>query len=68
MLLSVVIPVYGAPTILPVLYERLVDTLSSWTDFELIMVNDCCPYGSGKILDELAAKDDRVKFIDLIRN
>ncbi|MDR1045148.1 MAG: glycosyltransferase family 2 protein [Candidatus Adiutrix sp.] len=68
MLLSVVIPVYGAPTILPVLYERLVAALSPWTDFELIMVNDHCPQGSGNILEELAAKDRRVKFIDFIRN
>lgn len=68
MLLSVIIPVYGAPTILPKLYERLVAALSPWTDFELIMVNDHCPQGSGKIIEELAAKDNRVKFIDLIRN
>lgn len=68
MLVSVVIPVYGAPKILPALYERLVAALSPWTDFELIMVNDHCPYGSGQIIEELAAKDSRVKFIDLLRN
>jgi dolichol-phosphate mannosyltransferase len=68
MLLSVVIPVYGAPAILPVLYERLVAALSPWTDFELIMVNDHCPHGSGEILEQLAARDKRVKFIDFIRN
>lgn len=68
MLISVVIPVYGAPTILPVLYERLVAALSPWTDFELIMVNDCCPQGSGRVVAELAAKDSRVKFIDFMRN
>lgn len=68
MLLSVVIPVYGAPKILPVLYERLVAALSPWTDFELILVNDHCPYGSGEVIEELAAQDSRVIFIDLIRN
>ena len=67
-MLSVIIPVYGSPTILPVLYERLVAALSPWTDFELIMVNDHCPQGSGLVLEELAAKDDRVKFIDFIKN
>lgn len=68
MLISVVIPVYGAPKVLQALYERLVDALTPWTDFELIMVNDCCPFGSGQVLEELAAKDPRVKFIDFLRN
>lgn len=68
MLISVVIPVYGSPKVLPALYERLVDALTPWTDFELVMVNDCCPFGSGQVLAELAAKDPRVKFIDFLKN
>lgn len=67
-MLSVVVPVYGAPAILPALYERLVAALEPWTDFELVLVNDNCPCGSGPVLDELAAKDARVKVIHFIRN
>jgi dolichol-phosphate mannosyltransferase len=67
-LLSVVIPVYGSSTILPVLFDRLVAALSPWTDFELIMVNDHCPEGSGKVLEQLAAQEKRLKVIDFIRN
>ncbi|MDR1920172.1 MAG: glycosyltransferase family 2 protein [Candidatus Adiutrix sp.] len=66
--LSVVIPVYGAPRLTPLLYERLVAALSPWADFELIMVNDACPLGSGLEIEKLAAADARVKYIDLLRN
>ena len=66
--LSVVTPVYGAPELLPPLYERLRAALEPWADFELIMVNDACPLGSGEAAAELAARDARVKVIDLMRN
>jgi dolichol-phosphate mannosyltransferase len=68
MLLSVVIPVYGAPQCLHDLYKRLVQSLETWTDFELVMVNDHCPLGSDQILEDISTTDQRVKFIDLIRN
>ena len=66
--LSVVTPVYGAPDLLPLLYERLKAALEPWADFEIIMVNDACPQGSGEAAAELAARDERVKLIDLMRN
>lgn len=66
--LSVVVPVYKAPRILPVLYQRIVAALSSWADFEIILVNDACPAGSGQEIMKLAAKDARVKYINLSRN
>ena len=66
--LSVVIPVYGAPELLPLLYERLRVALEPWADFEMIMVNDACPLGSGEVAADLAARDTRVKVIDLMRN
>ena len=67
-LLSVVIPVYGAPEIVPVLYQRLIAALADWTDFELIMVDDSCPTGSGRELAKLAEADSRVKVITLSLN
>jgi len=67
--ISVVTPVYGAVDCLETLYARLVTSLSTITDnFEIIMVNDACPYGSWEIIEKLATQDKRVKGIDLYRN
>lgn len=67
--ISVVTPVYNAVNIVEELHRRLVESLEAITDdFEIIMVNDACPYGSGKKIAEIAARDSRVKFIDLARN
>ena len=67
--ISVVTPVYNAVNIIPELHRRLVENLEAITDdFEIIMVNDACPYGSGAKIAEIAEKDQRVKFIDLARN
>ncbi|MCF6200900.1 MAG: glycosyltransferase family 2 protein [Hydrogenimonas sp.] len=67
--ISVVTPVYGCARALPELYERLVETLSQITkNFEIIMVNDQSPDEAWKIIIQLAAKDPRVKGINLSRN
>ncbi|KPC64802.1 bifunctional glycosyltransferase/CDP-glycerol:glycerophosphate glycerophosphotransferase [Streptomyces chattanoogensis] len=39
-----------------------------FTDFELIAVDDCSPDASGAILDEYAARDDRVQVLHLEEN
>ena len=47
--ISVVTPVYNAVNIVEELHHRLVEHLEAITDdFEIIMVNDACPYGSGE--------------------
>ena len=67
--ISVVTPVYNAVNIVDELHRRLVENLEKITDdFEIIMVNDACPHGSGEKVAELARKDTRVKFIELARN
>ena len=67
--ISVVTPVYNAVNIVEELHHRLVEHLEAITDdFEIIMVNDACPYGSGEKIAEIAAKDPRVKFMELARN
>lgn len=67
--ISVVTPVYNAVNIVEELYRQIVENVSRITnDFEIIMVNDCCPYGSGEKIAEIARHDNRVKFIDLSRN
>ena len=67
--LSVVTPVYNAPDIVEELHCRLCAELEKLTDrFEIVMVDDCCPRGSGIKCREIAARDPRVKYIALARN
>ncbi len=67
--ISVVTPVYGCAKALPELYERLVETLSTITEnFDIIMVNDQSPDEAWHVIMQLAAKDPRVKGINLSRN
>lgn len=67
--ISIVIPVYGDKNLVKKLYDELIKVFSLIdADFEIIMVNDACPYGSGEEIEKLALEDKRVKFIDLSRN
>lgn len=67
--ISVVIPVYGCRGALYELYDRLVKTLEIINpSFEIIMVNDACPQNSWEVIKELAAKDERLRGINLSRN
>jgi len=61
MFFSVVIPVYNVEKYL----NECVDSILSqtFTDFELILVDDGSKDDSGKICDEYAQKDERVKVI-----
>lgn len=68
-LISIVSPVYGDKRNVKLLYEKLTTTLTVMdVDYEIILVNDCCPYGSGEEIEKLANMDKHVKFIDLSRN
>jgi polyisoprenyl-phosphate glycosyltransferase len=67
--LSVVIPVYKAEGCLEELYRRLRDALENIsTDFEIILVEDCGGDRSWEIINQLAAKDPRVKGLQFSRN
>ena len=61
MFFSVVIPVYNVEKYL----SQCVDSIlaQSFTDYELILVDDGAKDNSGKICDEYAQKDSRVKVI-----
>lgn len=68
-MISVVSPVYGDKRNVKLLYEALIKVLSNiGLDYEIILVNDCCPYGSGEEIEKIANIDKNVKFIDLSRN
>lgn len=57
--ISVIVPVYNAEHFLP----RCIDSIlaQTFTDFELLLIDDGCKDNSGKICDEYAEKDKRVK-------
>ena len=67
--LSVVVPVYGSATILPVLVARLKAVLEPMSQlFEVILVNDCSPDDSWNRIVALAEEDVRIRGLDLTRN
>lgn len=67
--LSVVLPVYGNALNLRPLHARLTQVLNACTQhYELIFVDDACPYGSGDVLKALAAADPQMMVITLPRN
>ena len=57
--ISVIVPVYKAEKYL----HRCVDSIlaQSYTDFELLLIDDGSPDNSGAICDEYAIKDSRVR-------
>ena len=57
--ISVIVPVYKAEKYI----RRCVDSIlaQTFTDFELLLVDDGSPDNSGAICDEYAARDSRVK-------
>jgi polyisoprenyl-phosphate glycosyltransferase len=64
---SVVVPLYRTADALPELHRRTVAALDGRT-FELVLVDDACPEGSGRVATELAADDERVQAVALRRN
>ncbi len=64
--LSVIVPVYNVEKYLIECMQSLqTQTLS---DIEIICVNDCSTDGSGRLLDEFAKRDERIRVIHLEQN
>ena len=63
---SIIIPVYKVEKYL----SRCLDSVlnQTFTDFEVILVDDCSPDKSGEICDEYAKKDSRIKVIHREKN
>ena len=57
-LVSVIVPVYKVEQVVKNCIESILN--QTFTDFELILVDDGSPDNSGRICDEYAKKDDRV--------
>jgi len=61
MLFSVIVPIYNIEKFLPKCIESILN--QTYTNFELILVDDGSTDNSGKICDEYALKDKRIKVI-----
>ena len=59
--ISIIIPIYNVESYI----HRCIDSIlaQTYTDFELILVDDGSPDNCGKICDEYAAKDVRIHVI-----
>jgi polyisoprenyl-phosphate glycosyltransferase len=67
--LSVVIPLYKCSAAIPELAQRLETSLPEINeDYEIIFVNDGSPQNDWEIVKELAAKNHKIKGINLSRN
>jgi glycosyltransferase involved in cell wall biosynthesis len=66
---SIVVPVYRGEQTLPLLAARVEQVLGSGgLPFELILVNDCSPDGSGAVIQALAAEKPWLRGVHLMRN
>ena len=63
---SVIMPVYGVENTLEAAVNSVLQ--QSFSNFELILVDDCSPDKSGEICDKLKEKDDRIKVIHKPKN
>lgn len=59
--ISIIVPVYKAEDYLPECLDSIL--AQTFTDFELILINDGSPDNSGAICDSYAKKDNRIKVI-----
>ena len=63
---SVIVPVYKVQAYLHACLDSVLG--QSFTDLELIAVDDCSPDACGALIDECAAQDTRVKAVHLKEN
>ena len=70
MKISIVIPCYRSEHTISNVVERTERVLENnpGYDYEIICVNDCSPDGTLGVLHSLAAKNEKVKVLDLARN
>lgn len=67
--ISVIIPVFNEEKNIPVLYERLVNAVTSISNnYEFIFVNDGSKDQSLAVIKSLAANNSQIKYIDFSKN
>lgn len=66
---SLVIPSYNEAESLPELYEKITAVMAGMKkSYEIIFVDDGSTDGSGRLIEELHRKDERVKLIQFMHN
>ena len=65
---SIVVPVYRSGQTLLEVHRRIASAMDHAAPFELILVEDCGGDDSWRVIQELAARDGRVRGIQLSRN
>jgi glycosyltransferase involved in cell wall biosynthesis len=61
--ISIIMPVYNVEEYIVKSIESVL--AQTFTDFELLLVDDCSPDNSGKICDDFAKMDSRIKVVHL---
>lgn len=68
-MLSITIPIYNEAGSIGLLYDKIRTAMEKQPrPWELVLVNDGSTDGSDELLDEIAAKDQRVKIVHFRRN
>jgi glycosyltransferase involved in cell wall biosynthesis len=68
-MLSIAIPIYNEAGSVGILYDKVRTAMEKQSrPWELILINDGSTDGSDELLDDLAAKDSRVKIVHFRRN
>lgn len=70
-LISIIVPVYNEEENIPLIYERLIKVLAGLRDrydYEIIWVNDGSTDKSGRIIEWLASRNQKVKYLEFSRN
>lgn len=63
--LSIVFPVYKDKETIEILIKKSIELCTELLiDYEIIIVNDCCPDGSGIIADEYAKSNKKIKVVN----
>ena len=65
-LVSIIIPVYKVEDYIGKCIESLQN--QTYSNLQIILIEDCSPDDSGQICDDYAAKDDRITVIHHERN
>ena len=66
--ISFVIPCYGSEKTIEHVVDGIVETVGNTNDYEIVCVNDCSPDNVYTVLERLAAKNKKLKVINLARN
>ena len=65
---SIIVPCYNEEEALPIFYEAACKELAGIEDLEFYLIDDGSKDGTLAIMRDLAAKDNRVKYVSFSRN